>query len=59
MNIHQSTKTALTPWVDRPTPVRYYQGGVDVTWYVMNGLSLPHSQRFFEVEVREVALETV
>jgi hypothetical protein len=34
------------------TPHRYYQNGIDVTWYVINERALPHSERFFEVTVR-------
>lgn len=39
-------------WRDRPTPYRYYQNGLDVTWYIMNKLTPPISERFFPVEVR-------
>jgi len=36
-------------WLDRPTPYRYYQNGLDVTFCVMNNMPLPMSERFFEV----------
>lgn len=36
-------------WLDRPTTYRYYQNGLDVTWYVMNSQPLPMSERFYEV----------
>ncbi len=39
-------------WLDRPTKYRYYQAGLDVTWYVMNNLPMPQSERFFPVEVK-------
>lgn len=29
---------------------RYYQNGVDVTWYVERGLKTPMSERFFKIE---------
>ncbi len=31
------------------SPYRYYQNGIDVTWYIMNNIEPPMSQRFFEV----------
>jgi len=31
------------------TPYRYWQNGLDVTWYVMNNISPPLSERFFPV----------
>ncbi len=34
------------------TQHRYYQNGFDVTWYVMNNLPMPLSERFFEVTCR-------
>lgn len=34
------------------TPYRYYQNGLDVTYYVMNQLALPMGERFFEVTCR-------
>lgn len=42
----------VSPWLDRPTTYRYYQNGQDVTYYVMNNLPLPSSERFFEVQCR-------
>lgn len=36
------------------TEIRYYQNGFDVTFYVMNELPMPVSERFFEVVVKEV-----
>lgn len=39
-------------WLDRVTTVRYYQNGMDVTWYVMNEMELPLSERFYGVVVR-------
>lgn len=34
------------------TPYRYWQNGLDVTWYVMSNLPMPLSERFFEVTCR-------
>jgi hypothetical protein len=34
------------------TPYRYYQNGIDVTWWIMNNLAPPMSERFFEVTCR-------
>jgi len=34
------------------TPYRYYQNGLDVTWYIMHNMAPPMSERFFEVVCR-------
>ena len=42
----------MNHWYDRPTKTRYYQNGLDVTWYVMNNQPMPLSERFYPVEVK-------
>lgn len=34
------------------TKYRYWQNGLDVTWYILNNIAPPLSERFFEVTCR-------
>ena len=40
------------PYIHVPTPYRYYQNNFDVTWYILNNIAPPLSERFFEVTCR-------
>jgi len=40
------------PYFHCQTNSRYYQNGIDVTWYILNNIAPPISERFFEVICR-------